>query len=376
MAKTEDSHTEDSSKQGDQQAPEEEQENAPLESASMTIVTSRRVIVDEVTGEISFTEGDDASPSKEAADDEDEETKAGLPAIEDESVAAAVSTPEETASSQAEESNDEGEDLESTSASSNRRLSKETLFAFALPEPVLQDMREKAAAGSSKPSAKSEEAPKDSGGSKGLLLLGGGLLLLAAAGGGYYFMQAASTTTDTPPATEQTAAVEKSDAKEASPENAESPPAEENTRLEIPAGELTPELLQTLSAAQLRKLLEKDDTDTRILVLKEVPKKKDVNLSLAALKLGDDDNFLVRVAVLRAFIDPASFPEEVQASIVAMIIARLDDEDEIVRGFAAKAIGEAGDPVALTKLRARLDLEESDVVLKNVRAAISKLEKL
>lgn len=379
MAKTKDGQTEKTSENDAKNSSVDETENTPLDSVNMTIVTSRRVIVDEVTGEISFSEGDEA-PKQEAPEEstDDEVTKVELPAVDEDSLKSesASISPEEGVSKE-DEASEEEDDMESTSASSsNRRLSKETLFAFALPEPVLQDMRDKAATATDKKSSndKDERVGKSAG--NGIIVGGGVALLLAVAGGSFYFYsQSASTDSSV----EQKASAPQSSASQDGADSSPSPkeneePAEQSSNVEIPVGELSPELIETLTTSQLRKLLEKNDTDTSILILKEVPKRKDVNLSLAALKLADNSNFLVRVSALRAFIDPASFPEEVKPSIVAMIISRLDDEDEIVRGFAAKAIGEAGDPVALTKLRARLDLEESDVVLKNVRAAIAKLE--
>src|SRR5262249_14927625 len=105
----------------------------PLDVA-VTIATSRKVVVDSVTGKIELEDGDSV---KAAANASFQGALEGVPAAE-------INAQQSSAES-AKVAAVAFEPLESTvgapvdpASKANKRLSAETLFAFALPEPVLK----------------------------------------------------------------------------------------------------------------------------------------------------------------------------------------------------------------------------------------------
>lgn len=90
------------------------------------------------------------------------------------------------------------------------------------------------------------------------------------------------------------------------------------------------------------------------------------------LSLLSNENFTIRVAVLKALSKPFYLQD---GAVFSAIAARLDDEESIVRGFAAKGIAEAGNKAAQEALQLRLDKEKSEVVQKVIKQSLERFEK-
>jgi len=402
----------DSKSKSKDQSLEQAKEEAG-DAMNQTIITGRKIVIDPVTGQVSIEEpepevaaGDEtAEVSLEAAGQSaEEDAVAEEKPADSELTDSESSTSEEVVDSEDGDSEDgdsedgDSEDGDSTAANSiedipepimqtmpesipdsfegdaavdvgdmtmanaNKRLSAETLFAFALPEPVLN----KAMADAKKNADAQEKSEKVQAFGLGKKI-GLGILSAVVVVGGLVFAflgdgkkvevakkeaSVPKVVADTEPAEEKKVAPAKEKAFE---------------------GRITKENVKELSNEQLAQALGSQDVGTITVTIVEASKRKDPKLIEKVVALGMNDDYIIRVTAVKAFADRASYPEENSDAVLAMLLERLDDPDEIVRGFAAKAIGASGDATALTKLRGRLDLEESDVVNKMIRAAIVKL---
>lgn len=382
----------DSKDKADQQALEDAKAQAG-DALNQTIVTGRRIVIDPETGQVRLDDSSSANEGEETAEialdasevaegesdgDTAPEETAEEPDEDDESTAqnAAPEVPEAVMDkTQAQPIPPElSEKLsgaavelgEQTMIKANKRLSAETLFAFALPEPVLNKAMQDA--------EKQQGKEDDSESASGLgLKIGLSLLSLALLGGGgaYWYLGAGSASKPSAALTQKSTETEEA----ASEEKKAAELQPETKEVEKFEGPITAENVGTLTNGQLASALDSGDVKTISQVIVEASQRDDQSLVEKVVALGKADDYLLRVTAVKAFAEEGAYTKKTSDAVLAMLLERLDDEDELVRGFAAKAIGASGDSTALTKLRGRLDLEESDVVVKMIRAAIVEIGK-
>ena len=277
-----------------------------------------------------------------------------------------------------------------TIVKSNKRLSAETLFSFALPEAVqkegeklksdsVQESLETTEFGMVMPSSEAQSVQGLGGKSVlGNKLVIGGIIMAVFLVSGLFFAAggiSGSGKTAEPAKKESDLAASASESKPSSKTDASG----DESAAEAKSASSTDAAPQAEADSdpllkELREKLSSSDITVIIPAIKEVGQTKKTELLPEVLELAKHPNFGVRVNVVRIFSDKEMYTEENANQILTVLFERLEEEDEIVRGFAAKALGEIGDVTALTKLRGRLDVEESDVVLANLRKAIAELE--
>ncbi len=356
----------DSKEKAKQQALEEAKAQAG-DALSQTIVTGRRIVIDPETGQVRLEEagasgeGEDETAEialdSEAAKETKEEVAAASP---DQDASGDQEEQESTAQSAAPEIPEAVMDKtqaqpipaelseklsgaavelgEQTMIKANKRLSAETLFAFALPEPVLNKAMQDAAKGSD--SESDSKAVSGAG-----LKIGLGLLALAILGGGgaYLFMKSNNTprtVASSEKDSEQTPSAAKS-ATETSGSDSAQP--EKYANAEKFEGPITAENVASLSDAQLFAALDSGDVKTISKVIVEASQRDDEALVNKVVSLGKADDYLLRVTAVKAFAEEGAYTKKTSDAVLAMLLERLDDSDELVRGFAAKAIGASGD---------------------------------
>jgi serine/threonine protein kinase len=141
---------------------------------------------------------------------------------------------------------------------------------------------------------------------------------------------------------------------------------------QIPMGGYTKATIVGLSDDELQVLLGWSGTDVETLRL-AIPEagvrgKKDFGASLVGL-LGQKD-LVVRVETLKALSKPVFVYDE---GVFRKLVVLLDDPEPVVRGFAAKAIANAGNAVARDALHTRLKVETSEVVQKVIKDCLTRM---
>ena len=90
------------------------------------------------------------------------------------------------------------------------------------------------------------------------------------------------------------------------------------------------------------------------------------------MNLLDHPSFVVRVSVIKAISRPVYLADR---RVFTGLAAKLNDDESLVRGFAAKALADTGGKAAQEALQARLDKETSEVVQKVLRQCLERFDK-
>ena len=133
--------------------------------------------------------------------------------------------------------------------------------------------------------------------------------------------------------------------------------------------------MSKLNREQLAQLLADSNPTTVEKAVRESAKRQDPILVSKMLELVDNPAMLVRVTVAKTFSKPGTYKPSQRSEVVTALLNLIDDKEYLVRGFAARALGASGDPMALLELEARLQVEENKVVLQILRVAIDELRK-
>jgi hypothetical protein len=104
-----------------------------------------------------------------------------------------------------------------------------------------------------------------------------------------------------------------------------------------------------------------------IAALKEARIRRIALLVDAAVYPLRSDSYVVRVEAIKTLI------ELKDRRVVPQLLLRLDDHDPVVRGFAAKALGELGDGASVGYLRQRLVREDDPSVRRSVERAVERI---
>lgn len=146
----------------------------------------------------------------------------------------------------------------------------------------------------------------------------------------------------------------------------------EETGAQSPPGGYTREAIAALSDDELLVLLswKGTDADTLRLAVPEagVRAKKEFGGALRGLLQQKD--LVIRVEALKALNKPVFVQDE---EVIRDLAALLDDPEPVVRGFAAKAMANAGTAGARELLEARLKTETSEVVQKVIKDCLTRM---
>ena len=288
---------------------------------------------------------------------------------------------------------------------SNKRLSAQTLFEFALPQTVLQGKADVGLDDLDDPTAKRtalSPSRKLSGAVGGNVKWIMGIAALVVVLVGFLFVSSGSD--DSPGATDPVTTTPPSDNSEqivsgtqvggetlVVTETQASDPETVNSEIgadpdvvpPVTVGESEPLDINTVDLSipldqmnddQLIAALAVDDVSALDRAVREAASRKSDRLNARILDFSDHPNMLIRVSVAKAFARKSAYSVDQRTAVVSKLLTMLDDKEYLVRGFSAKALGAAGDVSAKPKLQARLAAENNDVVRQIVRAAIDELE--
>jgi hypothetical protein len=318
---------------------------------------------------------------------------------------------------------------------SNQRLSPETLFAFALPEAVQKKLKDEAIAQiqskndkDSEPTAtedKPSEAPKSAAvratppeqkvasiasskqssselgqsSSKAGYYVVAGMLFASVIYASFYLLDRSEfipTNTEADLSTGPTAAESISGGDiSAETKLAGGAESKESSSSVSSAAELVnastssvPEVSVPAGALDLRTISELSDSElvyalggmerpveTLVALSKEASARNKPSTTSALVKLNSHPSYFVRVSVMRALANPSLDTSLYEDFISAVLAERLEDEDELVRGFTAKAYVVRGGGSASDILKKRLENEESPIVARILKGSIDKLSK-
>ena len=261
-----------------------------------------------------------------------------------------------------------------SNSKSNKRLSAETLFAFALPEPVLQKAIEdaKAKSAAQKKSSASSMTP---GLSLNKVLIGAAVLLLVVGAGSYFLLGNGQAPEDIKVEVEKPTTKPETVPAKIVKEEVKKTVVVKPVEVAVPADPVVADKAAALTTAQLSKLISSKDPVTLATVIKEIGVRKDPALLQQVLVLAENESLIIRATAVKLFTDKSMFIEPATDKIISVLLGRLDDKEEIVRGFAARALGQSGDSSVQQNLKGRLDTEQSPVVLKALKASIEELSK-
>jgi hypothetical protein len=107
--------------------------------------------------------------------------------------------------------------------------------------------------------------------------------------------------------------------------------------------------------------------------IKQVVTLKDDLLVLEMLKLARSNHSIVRTLLAKALTVRSIYSDSVRIKVVESLVVMLEDEDYLVRGFSARALGLSGEKSAISKLSARFEIESEEVVRKLIKASIEQL---
>ncbi len=125
-----------------------------------------------------------------------------------------------------------------------------------------------------------------------------------------------------------------------------------NTQLLLSSGKTVLEVFKTISS--------------------EAAKRDSEVVSQALIEASDKDDYLLRIEALRAL---SSTVHQSREDSFKAIVFHLDDDEYLVRGFAAKVLGVIGSQDALTALKQRSLVESHELVQKVLGSSIAKLER-
>ncbi|MCB0360921.1 MAG: HEAT repeat domain-containing protein, partial [Bdellovibrionales bacterium] len=141
---------------------------------------------------------------------------------------------------------------------------------------------------------------------------------------------------------------------------------------EVPVAELTEKRLSSLPPQQLAWVATSEEVpvDTLRSAIGVIAEQRGLDFTRLLASLSRHDDFRVRVDAMKGLQkNPhASRDEALQA-----LAARLDDQDFLVRAFAAKILGEIQNPGARKYLLARRDSESNEKVIQQIDKALESL---
>jgi len=292
-----------------------------------------------------------------------EEEAAQVAEVEDKKEEAGEAQEEKKEEKKEEEAADE---LETTK--SGKKLSANTLFAFALPEPVLNKAIEEATTGGkqkSKKQAQGEKPKKEGSGTTRIAI--GVVAVLVLVGVVWLFMSPSSAPEEV--AEEPSTAPPETGGEGSAPEQGEpAAPA-----VALPEGPLTAEIVAELTEEQMIAVLSSNDAVGISEVIKRAGEEKNKEVIAKILPLGTHPSYLVRVNVAKVLGDKSVYNAEMMPDVVDALVTMLDDQEYLVRGFSAKALANTGDKTVVPKLQGRLDKEDNEVVQQLLQAALAEL---
>ena len=276
-------------------------------------------------------------------------------------------------------------------APGNKRLSAETLFAFALPEAVVSaadDALNKMKTQSSMPAP--TMSPKDSttvkqtivnrvvkgSGKTKTILVAATLILVAAVW--FLFGRTPEEITTTKEPIGKPGAVDRG--KDSGKTGPDTKPSQQNVQPSSNGASANTPAVAGGPAADSpagKAIAALGSSDARAVetAVQDGVKLKDDAVNRKILSLVTHPTVFVRVAIAKAFADRTAYSDALRPSVVTALSSLLEDSDYLVRGYAARALGTTKDKSALPKLTARLDTESEEVVKKLLRSSIDQLSK-
>jgi serine/threonine protein kinase len=141
--------------------------------------------------------------------------------------------------------------------------------------------------------------------------------------------------------------------------------------VKIPKGGFSKEQVEALSELELNAVLSKEKVDLKTMrrALASASQRKSQVYLPALIKRLEDPRFLVRVDAIKCLKSP---PYIKNPAVLDALSGRLGDEDSLVRGFAVKALAQTRSSRAQDALRAALESEKNEVVLRVIKQELEK----
>lgn len=129
-----------------------------------------------------------------------------------------------------------------------------------------------------------------------------------------------------------------------------------------PAGGYTKDFIEALPDAKLASLFVEDSLseEAMLYVVDAASKRRGIDFTRLLAFISAHENFRIRIQALKAL---AKSPHVSRPDAVSAVIGRLGDSDFLVRGFAAKILGDIPSRSSLNALEARRELEQNKKVI-------------